>query len=100
MTRSARLIMLSAVTLLGVAGCATAPPPQPVVKTITVDVPVAVPCQPQLGPEPAYPDTAAAVEATPSGQIEQLVQLLLAGRDLRQAWIAEQAAAIKGCSTP
>jgi hypothetical protein len=65
------------------------------VRTVEVKVPVAVPCKPDLGPAPSYPDTRAALMGAPD--LFERVKLLLAGRELRDAWIGAQATALKAC---
>lgn len=81
------------------AGCQTTPqePPEPVVRTVEVKVATPVPCPAlaELGPEPAYPDTAEAIEAAPD--IGALAQLYAQGRLLRMQRLAEYTAAKAGC---
>ena len=71
------------------------PPPDPKVVTVTVDHPVAVQCRPDIGPEPAYPDTDAALKAAPD--LFHRVQLLVAGRLLRIARDGQKTAALAQC---
>ena len=71
--------------LLALTGCATVPAP----------VPVPVACAPDVGPEPVYPDTAAALMAA---EIVPDVQLLLAGRELRDARIVTLKDALASCA--
>lgn len=79
--------------LLG--ACATNPlTPQVVVKE--VQIPVAERCRPDIGPEPNYPDTAAAVKAAPD--LFTLTQILLAGRVMRISRDAVKSAALAGCA--
>jgi hypothetical protein len=83
--------------LLALAACTTTPPaPQIVTKTVQVAVPVA--CKPAVGPEPAYPDTDAALKAAPD--VYQRVKLLVAGRLERIAREAELTAALGACEGP
>ena len=67
-----------------VSGCATAPP-----------APVIVRCTPNVGADPAYPDTDAALAA---GDIVPDVQMLMAGRALRDARILTLKAALTACA--
>lgn len=78
---------------LALAGCATAPEPK--IETRIVEVPVAVKCAVAIPVEPAYPDTKAAIDAAPG--IFAKVKLLLAGRELREAYKNEVKAALIGC---
>jgi hypothetical protein len=75
------------------AGCATQ---APVIKTVTVDVPIPVKCAPDVGADPAYPDTDAAILA--EDNIIGLAKMYRAGRALRIAREAELKAALKGCT--
>jgi hypothetical protein len=81
------------------AGCATtkAPPPEPVIVTKEVLVPVQVPCAAlkALGAEPVYPDSDAALKAASS--LFERTKLLLQGRLLRTARLAEYAVAKASC---
>jgi hypothetical protein len=95
-TRTA--VALSAIWLLCVAGaCATTgEPPAPHVMVHTVPVPVPVRCTPNLGPEPLYPDTDAALRAAPN--LFARVKLLVAGRLMRIQRDAEKTAALQACA--
>jgi hypothetical protein len=66
-----------------------------VVQIQRVEVPVAVKCGTDPGPEPVYSDTAQAIEAAPD--IFERVKLLLAGRFERMAWNAKLQASRAGC---
>lgn len=79
---------------LMLASCASQPQ-KAVVKTVTVNVPVAAPCLKDIGPEPAYADTDAALKAAPD--LFTRVRLLLAGRLQRMDRDAKRAAADSGC---
>ena len=80
--------------LMALTACATTPPaPQVVTKTVQVAVPVA--CKPAIGPEPAYPDTDAALKA--ASDVYQRVKLLVAGRLERIAREAALNAALGAC---
>ena len=82
------LFPLSIVGLL--AGCA-GQAPQPV----TVLVPVAIKCSVDVGPAPEFPDTKEAILGTEN--IATRVNLLLAGRLLRDGRISELTSALDGC---
>lgn len=97
MTRGLALALL-------LAGCATADraPPEPIIRTVEVHVPVDDPAcargaLERLGPAPAYPDNNAALR-TAIGIFEQ-TKLLLAGRELRIAREAALAGALQVCGT-
>lgn len=77
-----RALILSVLLL---ASCETnaKPAPEPVVQIVEVKVPVAVACDPDVGPEPAYVDTAEAIAAAPD--IFARTVLLVAGRVQRIA---------------
>lgn len=76
-------------------GACASTPPEPVVKTQRVDVPVVVSCKPDIGSEPAYPDTPQTITTAPD--IFVRVQLLLAGRLARIQREAELTAALAAC---
>lgn len=84
---------------LALSACATTPKPslEPEVRTVEVKVPQPVPCPAleRLGPEPAYPDTDAAIQA--AGTIGDLAALYAAGRKLRVQRLAEYLAAKASC---
>lgn len=71
--------------------------PQPIVKTVEVKVPVAVPCKAleQLGVEPFYPDTNKALQGT--ADIFEQVRLLMAGRLMRIQRLDEYVTARADC---
>jgi len=97
--RIVNAIALLIVLCIGVAflaACTTTGTPK--VETQIVNVPIPVPCKPDLGPEPDYPDTAAALVGVTD--IFAGVQLLKAGRLMRIAREAELLAALKACSGP
>lgn len=89
-----RSILIAALML---ASCASArpSPPEPVVQIVEVKVPVAVPCAPDIGPEPTYTDTAEAIAAAPD--IYARVRLLVAGRLQRIARDQVKTAALDQC---
>ncbi len=94
---------IAIIAALALASCATTPckPPEPIVQTVTVKEPVDDPACvraaiAKLGPTPSYPDTPATIKAAPN--LYARVQLVLAGRELRMAHEAAQAAALDGCS--
>lgn len=92
-----RALMLSALLL---ASCNTAPKiaPEPVVRIVEVKVPVAIACDPDIGPEPAYADTPEAIAAAPD--IFARTVLLLAGRVQRIARDEVKSAALEECRRP
>ena len=86
--------------VLLLSGCAhvAASPPEPVIRTVEVKVPVSVPCPAleQLGPtEPAYPDTNDALSS--AANIFERVKLLLQGRAQRDARLQQYHAAKGSC---
>lgn len=90
----------SAVTIaaLALAACQTTPP-EPIVRTVEVHIPVAVPCDTSdLGPRPAYPDTEERLESTDN--IFAGVAILKAGRALRIRRELELEAALAACAGP
>lgn len=95
MTRS--ILIIAAALLL--AGCATTAPPEPVVRTVTVEVPVAVKCVPAKTPEPpAYVDTDAALKAAAGP--EDRYQLLAAGRIQRNQRLSTIEPILRSCRAP
>lgn len=79
---------------LNLAACATTSEPR--ILTKEVQVPIAVACAANPGPDPQYVDTADALKA--AGDLFERVRLLLAGRAQRDARLAELKAAVSGCS--
>ena len=93
MTRS---ILILAVALAA-TGCATTPP-EPVIVTKEVRVPVAVACVPAKTPEPpAYVDTDAALKSAAGP--EDRFQILAAGRIQRMQRQAITEPIIRACRT-
>lgn len=88
------LVLALAVFLL--SGCAATPPPEPIIRTVEVRVPVPVRCTPMLSPEPDYPatDEARAMAAN----IFEGVKLLLAEIILRKAREAELKGQLAACA--
>jgi hypothetical protein len=78
------------------SACAGGPAPEPHIEAVTVPVAVPVRCRPDLGLEPAYPDTEAALRAAPD--LYGRVRLLVAGRLLRIARDARKTAALAACA--
>lgn len=98
MSTKARFALHVAATCLVLAGCATRPA-EPVIRTVEVRVPVPVTCVPSgLRAEPAYPDTTAAIKASPGPG--DLLQLLMAGRILREQWLSEVRPVLALCRKP
>jgi hypothetical protein len=89
-----RVLILSALLM---AGCTPMPKPapEPVVVFKEVKVPVAIACDPDIGPEPAYVDTPEAITAAPD--IFARTVLLLAGRAQRIAREGVKSAALEEC---
>ncbi len=80
---------------LAIAGCSTTRP-EPVVRTVFVDRPVAVTCVPDtLGEAPAYADIDDALRRAPDAAARY--QLVIAGREQRKARLGETEPVIKGC---
>lgn len=75
--------------------CACAKPPAPEIRTVTVQVPVAVPCAVEV-PDPVYSDTPEALSSAPD--IFERVKLLLAGREERAAHDQVEKAARAACN--
>lgn len=92
-----RKLFLLPMLLGGCAAHVTAPPPLPVVRTVEVKTPVALPCPPleELGAEPSYPDTTPALQN--AADIFSRVKLLLQGRALRDARLRRYKAAKESC---
>jgi len=86
---------LALIAVLGLAACQTAPHQEPKVVVQRVEVPVAVKCSTDPGPDPVYSDSAEALRSAPN--IYERVKLLLAGRFERMAREAELKAANSGC---
>lgn len=88
-------ILIALALAATLAACETTPRPEPRVEIREVRIPVAVPCAKDPGPAAAFSDTTEALRA--AGDIFAKVKLLLAGRDQRDARLAELGAAIEGC---
>lgn len=88
--------ILSIILSLALAGCATPPVQEPLIRTVEVRVPVPVRCSPMLSPEPDYPatDEARAMAA----DIFEGVKLLLAEIILRKAREAELKDQLAACA--
>lgn len=87
------LVWLALIVGFALTGCATTSEPQVIVQK--VEVPVAVKCAADPGPEPSYSDSAEAIRA--AADLFEKVKLLLAGRAERDARLAELRAANAGC---
>nr|WP_314122871.1 hypothetical protein [uncultured Brevundimonas sp.] len=92
-----RALILSAL-LLASCGTTAKTAPEPIVRTVEVKVPVAIACDPDIGPDPAYVDTAEAIAAAPD--IFARTVLLLAGRIQRIARDEVKTAALAECRRP
>ncbi len=92
--------MNSVLILSALPGCTSTPKqaPEPIVQIVEVKVPITVPCDPDIGPEPAYVDTAEGTAAAPD--ILARAVLLLAGRVRRIARDEVKAAAPAACRRP
>lgn len=90
--------LLAGATTLA-AGCATAPvePSEPQIRNVIVNVPTPVPCPAlaQLGDDPAYPDTDAAIRAAES--MAELALLYATGRKMRIQRLKEYSATAAAC---
>lgn len=84
--------------LVALSACTTTPTPEPVIRTVEVQVPVPQPCDAasRLGPPPAYPDSDEALRS--AADIFMQTQLLLAGRALRIARNDGLEAAVRTCA--
>lgn len=94
---------LALLACLALAACAHGPtvPPEPVIRTVEVRVPVDDPAcareaVAELGGSPAYPDTDVALAAAPN--LYERVKLLLAGKVLRIAREAQLTGALTACA--
>lgn len=84
------------------SACAGGERPEPIIRTVEVQVPVDDPAcaraaVAQLGETPAYPDAPAALQA--AADLFERVKLLLAGRELRDAREAALTDALKACAS-
>lgn len=87
-----RLLALSGLVL---AACSHAPA-APLVRSVEVKVPVAVPCVPgTFPPAPVYPDTRAALIAAPT--LDAFEQIMQAGWLLRDARLTALEAQVDAC---
>lgn len=98
-------IFLAIAAVFALAGCATTdtPDPEPIIRTVEVQVPVDDPAcaraaVAELGTGPTYPDTDAALRA--AADLFARVQLLLAGRELRKAREAALLGSLVECARP
>lgn len=98
MITQTRLTAIAAAAVL-LAGCKTAqePRPEPIIRTVTVKIPVAAPCVPTTVDEtpPVYPDTDEALRAAVDPAERYL--LMAAGRPLRIARLGVLEPAVAGC---
>jgi hypothetical protein len=95
-----RLALIALAAAVGLGGCKTVPskPLEASVRTVEVKVAVPVPCRAleTLGPEPAYPDTDAAIAAATG--IGQLAALYAKGRAMRVQRLLEYSVAKAACT--
>jgi hypothetical protein len=81
---------------LVLAGCAAIPVPEPIVRTVTVEVPVFAACVPDnLGANPGYPDTDDALRSA-AGPAERML-LMFQGRSARDQRLSEVEIALENC---
>lgn len=87
---------------MAVAACGgRLPPPEPIIRTVEVMVPVDDPAcareaVERLGEAPAYPDTTEAIRS--AGDLFERIKLILAAREIRIAREAALADALKACA--
>lgn len=76
-------LLIPLILLFLLAACASTPatPPEPIVQTIEVKVPVPVDCQGEIGPVPVYADSPEALAA--AADIFEAIKLRIAGRGQR-----------------
>ena len=91
------MLLLLALALTALAACAGGALPEPVVRTVEVQVPVPQPCDAadRLGPPPVYPDGDEALRVAPD--LFEQVRLLVAGRLLRIARGEALEEALRAC---
>jgi len=89
------MIRIAIACVLCLGACAPRGKPEPIVRTVTVNVPVPVPCRPDIGPEPEYADSPEALAA--ATDIFEAVRARIAGREQRQARETVLKAALEGC---
>lgn len=89
-----KLLLLPAFVLL--AACKTTEPPEPIIKTVYVNVPVSQPCVPKtLGAAPDYVDTDDALRSAPDAASRY--QILYGGRLQRVARLGELEPVVRSC---
>lgn len=93
MRRAALILALALGGCGSIGGTAT---PESIITTQDTKVVIPVDCAPNVGPEPNYPDTDAALAAAPD--IFKGVQLLKPGRAMRIARIGELTAGLEACA--
>lgn len=96
-----RIAMLAACLALAACGTTRIERPEPIIRTVEVQVPVDDPAcaraaVERIGPAPAYPDNATAIRS--AADLFERVKLLLAARELRIAREAALADALKACA--
>lgn len=83
-------------SILALGACTTAKTPEPIVRTVTVNVPVPMPCVPKtLGPPPQYVDTDDKLRA--ARDAAERYQLVYAGRVQRNSRLGEIEPVIRSC---
>jgi hypothetical protein len=86
---------LALVACLALGACAGGPAPEQRIVTQRVEVPVAVQCKPDIGQDPVYPDSDAALHAAPN--IFERAKLVMAARLMRIQRDLEKSAALRAC---
>ena len=80
------------------AACSTVQQPmEPIITTTETPIALPVHCKTDVGPEPDYPDSDAALAAAPD--VFSGVKLLLAGRKMRIARDGVKSAALAACGS-
>lgn len=91
-----RRTLAAAFALAVLTGCASTPDPEPIIRTVTVNVPVPVSCVPaNANTEPTFRVSKEAVVAAPDAA--ERLRLVGAGFLERDAWIGEAVAVLRGC---
>lgn len=92
-----KILIIAALSFV-LAGCGSVPTPEPIVRTVEVKIPIVqrVACVGSDFPaSPEYPDTRETLLAAPDAAARY--QLLIAGRDARNARLIEAEAVIEAC---
>lgn len=84
------------ITALALAACGGVPKGAPEVRTVEVKVPVAVPCDPKVSPEPDWTEVERQLH---SPEAAEMLRGAYAGYKMARAYIREQATGLKACAT-